>query len=41
VYNVFGASAYRDVQHNVTSPNYGSFYNPLERSFGFVFESAK
>jgi hypothetical protein len=41
VYNVFGASAERDVQSNITSPNYGQFFNPLERSIGFVFGSAK
>jgi len=37
IYNVFGASADRDVQNNVTAPDYGSFYNPIERSVGFVF----
>jgi len=37
VYNVFGASADRDVQNNITSPDYGRFFNPLERSIGFVF----
>jgi hypothetical protein len=41
LYNVFGAAADRDVQNNVTSPDYGAFYNPLERSVGFVFSSAK
>jgi hypothetical protein len=40
-YNVFGASAERDVQNNVTSPDYGTFYNPIERSIGFVFGSAR
>jgi hypothetical protein len=40
-YNVFGASAERDVQNNVTSPDYATFYNPIERSIGFVFGSAK
>lgn len=37
LYNVFGASAERDVRNNVTAPDYGSFYNPIERSVGFVF----
>lgn len=37
LYNVFGVSADRDVQNNVTAPDYGSFYNPIERSVGFVF----
>ena len=41
IYNVFGASADRDVQNNVTSPDYGRFFNPLERSIGFVFGSGK
>ena len=36
MYNVFGASADRDVQNNITSPNFGRFFNPLERSVGFV-----
>jgi hypothetical protein len=39
VYNVFGASAERDVQHNTASPRYGQFFNPLERSIGFAFGS--
>jgi len=37
VYNLLGASAERDVQNNLTSPNYGRFFNPAERSIGFVF----
>jgi hypothetical protein len=41
VYNIFGASAERDVQSNLTAPDYGSFYNPIERSIGFVFGSAR
>ena len=41
VYNLFGASAQRDVQNNVTSPQYGTFYNPIERSIGFVIGTAK
>jgi hypothetical protein len=41
VYNILGASAQRDVQANVTSPNFGRFFNPIERSIGFVFGSAK
>ena len=41
VYNVFGASAERDVQSNMASPNFGQFFNPLERSIGFVFGSAR
>jgi hypothetical protein len=41
VYNLFGSPAERDVQNNVTSANYGQFYNPLERSIGFVFGSVR
>ena len=41
MYNVFGASADRDVQNNLTSPNYGTFYNPIERSIGFSFGAAR
>jgi len=41
MYNVFGSAADRDVQNNVTSPAYGSFYNPIERSIGFVVGAAK
>jgi TonB dependent receptor len=41
VYNAFGASAERDVQNNVTSPQYGTFYNPIERSIGFVLGTVK
>jgi hypothetical protein len=41
LYNVFGASADRDVQNNLTSPDYGRFFNPIERSIGFTFGSAK
>jgi hypothetical protein len=41
IYNVFGASADRDVQSNIASPNFRQFFNPLERSIGFVFGSAR
>jgi hypothetical protein len=41
LYNIFGASAARDVQANVTSPNYGRFFNPIERSVGVVVSSAR
>jgi hypothetical protein len=41
VYNVFGAASERDVQNNVTSPDYGRFFNPIERSIGFMFGSVK
>jgi hypothetical protein len=41
IFNVFGASAYRDIQANTTSPFYGTPYNPVERSIGFVFGSGR
>lgn len=41
LYNVFGSSAGRDVQSNVTAPDYGTSYNPIERSIGFVVGSAR
>ena len=41
VYNIFGSSADRDVQNNITAPDYGTAYNPIERSIGFVFGSAR
>jgi hypothetical protein len=41
MYNIFGASAERDVQGNTASSRYGQFFNPLERSIGFVLGSAK
>jgi hypothetical protein len=40
-YNIFGSAANRDVQHNVTSPFYGTSYNPIERSVGITFGSAR
>ena len=41
VYNIFGASAERDVQSNIDSPEFGQFYNPIERSIGFLIGSAR
>lgn len=37
VYNLFGDTAERDMQTNITSPNFGRAFNPVERSIGFVF----
>lgn len=37
MYNAFGADANRDVQNNVAAPDFGRFYNPIERSFGITF----
>ena len=41
VYNLLGAGAERDIQNNITSPFYGTAFNPVERSIGFVFGSGK
>jgi hypothetical protein len=41
MYNVVGASAQRDVQNNLGSSEFGQFFNPIERSIGFVLGSAK
>ncbi|MQA29285.1 MAG: hypothetical protein GEU82_05510 [Luteitalea sp.] len=39
LYNALGSSAARDIQNNLTAPDYGASYNPIERSIGFVFAS--
>ena len=41
VYNLFGATAERDIQNNITSPFFGQAFNPVERSIGIVIGSAK
>ena len=41
LYNVLGASAARDVQTNISSPDFGRAFNPVERSVSFVFGSAR
>jgi hypothetical protein len=41
IYNAFGSFAGRDIQNNVTAPDFGTAYNPIERSIGFVFGSAR
>ena len=41
VYNLFDAGNERDVQGNTTAPDYGTFYNPIERSIGFLVTSTK
>jgi hypothetical protein len=41
VYNAFDTGDERDVQNNVASPDYGRFYNPIQRSIGFVVSSSK
>lgn len=40
-YNILGAEANRDIQNNLTSPFYGTSYNPIERSIGITFGSAR
>jgi hypothetical protein len=40
IYNLLGASAHRDVQNNLGSAEFGQFFNPIERSIGFVVGSA-
>ena len=41
VYNLFGASAERDVQNNSASPHFGQFFNPIERSIGFILAASR
>jgi len=41
VYNVFDTGNERDVQSNITSPDFGKFYNPISRSIGFVLGSSR
>jgi hypothetical protein len=41
LYNVFGAAAERDMQNNITSPFFGTAFNPVDRSIGFVLGSAR
>ena len=40
-YNILGSNAGRDIQTNVTAPDYGQSYNPIERSIGIVFGSGR
>ena len=39
IYNAFDSGNERDVQTNITSPDYGRFYNPIQRSIGFVLST--
>jgi carboxypeptidase family protein/TonB-dependent receptor-like protein len=41
IYNAFDSGNERDVQNNITSPDYGTFYHPIQRSIGFVFGTTK
>ena len=41
VYNTFDHGSERDVQTNLTSPDYGQFYNPIQRSIGFLISTSR
>ena len=41
VYNAFNTGDERDVQNNLASPDYGKFYNPIQRSIGLTFGSSR
>jgi hypothetical protein len=41
MFNAFGSSAERDIQSNIAAADYGTPYNPIERSIGIVFGSAR
>ena len=41
IYNTFDRGSERDVQTNVTAPDYGRFYNPIQRSIGFLVSSSR
>jgi len=41
VYNLLNTGSERDVQNNITSPDFGKFYNPIQRSIGFVLGSSR
>jgi hypothetical protein len=41
IHNAFNSGSEREVQANVTSPDYGRFFNPIQRSIGFVLSSDK
>ncbi len=39
VFNLFATLSERDVQANITAPDYGTFYNPIQRSIGVVLSA--
>jgi hypothetical protein len=41
IYNAFNTGNERDVQNNIASPDFGKFYNPIQRSIGFVVSGSK
>jgi hypothetical protein len=40
-YNILGSDAGRDIQTNITAPDSGQSYTPIERSIGVVFGSGR
>jgi hypothetical protein len=38
-FNVFATGDERDVQANITASDYGTFYNPINRSIGLVLSA--
>ena len=41
IFNAFDSGNERDVQANITAPDYGRFYNPIQRSIGFVLGTTR
>jgi hypothetical protein len=41
VYNALNSGNERDVQTNLSSPDYGKFFNPIQRSIGFLIGSSR
>jgi hypothetical protein len=41
IYNTFRTGDERDVQTNITAPDYGTFYNPIQRSIGFALSAGR
>jgi hypothetical protein len=41
VYNIFNSGAERDIQTNITAPDYSHAYNPIQRSIGITFGSGR
>jgi hypothetical protein len=41
IYNAFDTGNERDVQTNIASPDFGKFFNPIQRSIGFVVSGSK
>ncbi len=41
IYNAFDSGNERDVQTSIASPDYGRFFNPIERSIGFLVSTGR